>query len=247
MADPDIPRVISYLPHIKLTMTGGLGDSADGTASGPEIWACGLRLHSAILEAAPPTVAELQALSDAWAVPVRAWFVNPNSDISGIASLTVQKVVWVLANGKQRDVNTIVHDFASNTRGGGSNIPIWEQSYAITLRTALNRGRGHAGRIYPPVSGGQPAAVDTPYLAFAEAAQMGSAADTFINALNSVGKTTVARATDLSVSIMSTGVDVRPPIANVVTRLVVDRVADIQHRRTDRVPRLESTTYPVLP
>lgn len=235
----------TWLPHLKITLGGVLGSPA------VEIWSCGLRYYPAS-PSTPPTPNQLQGVADAVAPDASAWMSAPEGAISKSAYLTYVKAVWVLNTGKQRDANTAMHDFASPVQGGGNNAAaIWEQSYALTFRTAVNRGRGHSGRIYPPISGTGPA-VGQPYCAAGDANVMASnGALLLTNAATHVAGVIEPSGPTGGFAVMSVGDTVGgiTPLATYITAVVCDRVADIQHRRVNRVPRLEgtTTTIPYIP
>lgn len=243
MTAPGTKRVV---PQLKLTWGGALG------VPNLEIWSNGVTFGFVDANAAP-SEAEVRAVVDAIAEPLRLWHVGAASGISATASLQWTKAVWLLANGKQRDTNTARHDFPANTFGQGGSA-IWAQTYAITLRTKLARGRSHSGRIFPPAVGFQPEA-KTPYAAAGSVegmaagfAQLLMSMQTAIHlVLNPTNDAVPQRVLVPSVSSPGDTVTGVVPLLEPITGVVVDRVADIQHRRTNRVPRNEGplSAYPV--
>lgn len=211
-----------------------------------EIWSNGLAYR---VGPEAPSAAELQAIADGCAGPIQDFVTNINAQIGTAVSLEWVKAVWLLNNGKQRDTNTAIHDYASPfPRGSKSTNPIWEQSYCVTLRTALNRGRGHAGRIYLPLAGPQPDGT-TPY---APASYANSLANLFVTMNQQIMAAMAAalggggtRSGRLAIS-SRVSEDHPLPLLTDVTRVVVDRVPDVQRRRVNRVQRAEGTTVNIF-
>lgn len=240
MTNPDGPKV---LPHLRLSWGGNLG------APAVEIWSNALNFS---VGPEAPTADELQAIAAAAVAPVRQWISSPDSKIGNCVSLNWIKAVWVLNSGKQRDTNTAVKDLVSGEIAYGmmTPVPIWEQSYAITLRTALTRGPGHAGRIYPPVSGPPPENNGTPYAAKDVVDAMTVTFTLMVSGLTAAINQVVDPLTGSQSSngrkakliVVSRQTLTNPLARNTeVTRVVIDRVADIQHRRTNRLQRNEAT------
>jgi hypothetical protein len=119
--------------------------------------------------------------------------------------------------------------------------PPWYQTYVITFRTAVGRGRAHAGRIYPPLAGPHGLAAGSPYIAAADATAMATAAAAFLSScadrLHQVrGLTSVDYAHPVVVSPGSHQKGTQP-LAYDITGCEVDRVPDVMHSRTRQVPR----------
>lgn len=218
-----------------------------GAPDSGEIWSNTVRFVPAQAGNAPNAQA-LQTVADNVSAPLAAWMARADSLIGYDAYLTYVKSTWVGTNGKQRDQATAIHEWpGAGIVGGHALHVIWEQSYCITLRSALKRGRGHAGRIYPPLSGNPPAGV-TAYCAQQDANSMA----------HSFGLCLTQMATAVSniiepggptggFAVVSPGNSVKGtlPLYQYISTVVVDRVADIMHSRTNRVPRLEGTSTPV--
>lgn len=230
-----------WTPHLRISFGGTIGDTSVG-----EIWSNTIRY--VLAGQAAPSANTLQTVADNVAAPLSAWFSSAAALISSVANLTYVKATWVLDTGKQRDSNTAQHEYAApGPTGGHSFNPIWEQSYVITLRSGLKRGRGHAGRIYPPLSGNGPTGV-TPYCSAADATGMAHAF--------ALGMTQIATAISNVVepggptggfAVVSPGSRNAGtlPLYQYIQTVVVDRVADIMHSRTNRVKRLEGTPSPI--
>lgn len=229
------PALNPATPHMRLQFGGSIG------VPEVEVWSNGLAFR---VGPEAPSEQELQQIADAVANPIQDFVTNINSQIATAVALKWVKASWVLSSGKNRDVNTALHEYATPfPRGAKASGPIWPQTYAITLRTDLRRGRGHAGRIYVPVCGPAPEG-NTPYApaAYADglAVQFAALHTGLMTAINAVIQP-FARNAGLVIHSRATK-DGRPATMTDVTSCVVDRVADIQHRRTNRVPRLEGAT-----
>lgn len=232
---------VSVIPHLRVTWGGNLGTPAT------EIWSNGVALGLPTGEI--PSEPEVNAMVPLFYTHLAAWIGRPSSYISQSAHLNWVKAAWILPTGLQRDTNTAVFDVQEDIRGNYPDTCIWAQTYAITWRTDLKRGRGHSGRIYPPMVVAGPAA-QSPYCPASLANDMAVSATTLLagllaDAAQAMGPS--ARAlfpVVVSKGKPSTGL---LPKVTKITGVVVDRVADIQHRRTNRVPRLEGTKVPLYP
>lgn len=231
------PTPGAAIPHLRVSWGGFLG-------TGGEIWSNTKAWSLSTAEA--PTAAELEAITVAAAEPLTNLVSFAGVQVSPAVTFAWVKAVWLLNTGRQRDVNTAMYEFpaAGRPRGAGAAVP-WTQTYAVTLRTAVQRGRGHAGRLFPPPCGPMPEG-QTPYAPAAFADSLSANYAVALNGLRAAinealaGDPTV-RAADLVVSSRRTA-DGRAAMLTEVTSCVVDRVADVMHSRTNRVPRLEGAT-----
>ena len=235
----------TYVPHMKLQYGGALGLAA------LDEWSNSLRFLP------PPGFApsdeDLDAACAACVVPLSDWMARADTNISNSAKLDVVKLNWVQANGKQRGQNTILRDVIPSVSGAvGINPPPWFQTFAVTFRTRNRRGPGSVGRVYPPlVFHDAPSFEQGPYTTAAKATAMANSFRTLVIDL----RTAIAQAwtgggSNVPVwSVMSPGDTVRgtQPRATEIISVVVDRVPDVQHRRTNRVPRAEGTTVIIDP
>lgn len=223
---------------MQLSFGGSLGNSK------ADVWTCGLKYLYAD-RAYAPTQQDLDAILQIMASDVAGWFqggnVNGNSHISADAKLEWVKANYILASGLQRDVNTHVYDLPVPMSGPAALQVPWYQTLAITLRTGLKRGRAHSGRFFPPLVTVQPEA-GSPYIAAAEANGIAAwAQSALIDPLNahiSANGTQIGHIAVLSPGNTAAGTT---PTSQIVTGVVCDRVPDVQHRRTNRVARLEGT------
>jgi hypothetical protein len=238
--------MVSVVPHLRLSWGGSLGTPA------AEIWTNTLKWAND--QSLAPTRDALVGAVAAAAVPLKTWFSSLNARISPQAKMNWVKLNYIQGNGLQRDTDTVVFDVVPGAPGGAATDQApWIQSYALTLRTGLSRGRGHAGRIFPPACG-NPAdySGSTGYVARNIADYMALEFGTCIrdvrNAMN--GALGLEQppflnegvAYDLVVISASKTGDNRPPQSNEVVSVVCDRVPDIQHRRSNRLARAEGNT-----
>lgn len=240
--------VISPL-HLRMSWGGVLGNPA------MEIWSNTVNWIAATQDPADntltiPTVGQLQAGVDGIAEALRGWFQSPQALISRSAALKYCKLNFINDHGLQPESNTVVHDFPETLGNYIDANNIWEQSYALTLRTALQRGRSHSGRIYPPISGGS-IGVGQPYIDESQATGMATKFANFLTAATQgLNGAMLAAGYDPSgwrPAVVSPGSRSAgtPPLQQIITGVVCDRVADIQHRRTRNIPRREGTRVAV--
>lgn len=226
------------LPHLRLSWGGTLGDAAQ------DIWSNALNWR--IGGGSSASAEELEAIAVAVAPFLKTFVTGMPFDVSPAVAIRWVKAVWVLNTGKQRDQNTAIYDLPQIGRGIGS-AKIWEQTYALTLRTALKRGRGHAGRIFPPISGPQPTG-QSPYAALEFASDAAATYAAGIKATrDAINGILQGPARPAFLTVVSRGTATNPvPLLTDVTSVVMDRVADIQHRRVNRVVRAEGATASIL-
>jgi hypothetical protein len=231
---------ITWTPHVQISFGGTIG------VSNPEVWTCGFKWNL-VDPLSEPTPDQLQACLGTLSTDIAAWFggSGTNQSFIGIdAALTYVKLNMVEATGLQRAGDTIRTDLTTPVNGPQNVGVPWHQTYAVTLRTALHRGRSHSGRFYPPLVAVQPD-IGSPYCSLVAANGMASAAATLVTSINNdLG----SHAGMLGhIAVMSPGNTAKgtTPTHQNVTGVVVDRVADVQHRRTDRVARNETSVITI--
>ena len=233
----------TYLPHLRLSYGGVLGNSV------PEQWSNTLRWT---VLGQPPSRDQLEAACDAVRSPLAAWFQRSDSGIHVQASLTWAKLNWILETGRQRDTETVQSDFAPPVGGSRQEpAPPYYQTFAVTFRTRVSRGRGHSGRVFPPMvvhleTNG------TPYTTAASANAMASSYALLVRqaraAMGLIWQDSGVGVPILAVqSPGSSTAPVRGALQSEIIATVVDRVPDVQHRRTNRVPRSEGNTVLIDP
>lgn len=239
----------TWLPHVKLQFGGPIGAGEDewsntvrfkvnGDRSGNvgSIFLTGSQLDDAL--------AELE-------VPLKAWFTGNATGISSDAKLTWAKLNMIGTNGRQSEAQTHQREWTAVTGAFGGSPPPWFVTCALTMRTAYKRGRAHSGRIFPPLIKFQVVA-GSPYFSAGEAngaaGAWAAALDAIATAIseNSALPNTKSTYAVIASPAATAGPDPGGPVLLDVTGVVVDRVLDVQHRRTNRVPRAEGTTAPVV-
>lgn len=80
----------------------------------------------------------------------QTWF-NTGSLISNAARLLTLKLNLIGEDGRYVNPTTVQYDYTSIPVGNSSTKVPAQIAYAVSLRTALSRGRAHAGRFYVPV------------------------------------------------------------------------------------------------
>jgi hypothetical protein len=231
--------VNTWTPHLKISFGGTLGDPP------LEVWSNSVRFR---VSGSVPTAPQLQSIADACAPSIAAWISRGSSGIRTAVKGTYVKASWIQANGKQRDANTAQHDFsATEAKGSYTGAGLWVSTYCLTFRTDIKRGRGHSGRIYPPMAGVLPAAGD-PYVNVGEASNMANSGAVLLTNLDGQIANVLGGAEGVCApAVFSPGNSLRGtgPISNDIVSVVVDRVPDIMHSRTNRVPRQECPPQPV--
>jgi len=111
----------------------------------PERGQCGIRFY----DATPQTQADV----DNCAAAVSAFWSNATSVISQFHRLEFIRLASIDVDGKYFPGSVAYdHVYPGTIPGGGSAVALFPLQVAevITLRTAMPRGRGHAGRCYLP-------------------------------------------------------------------------------------------------
>ena len=233
----------TWLPHLRVSFGGTLGNPA------LEIWANSIRFKIGANDA--PNVASTEMDSAGLDIalplmitPLQNWITAAPAKVSTYAALTWCKLAWIKADGKQRDVSTHVVDVPAPNNGSSNLIPPYYQTFALTFRTDKRRGRGHSGRIYPPMV--SPALQGTGYTAYNDGNGMATAAATLLDALaaaiwiTDLGSPPVYPV--VGSAARATGPDAGGALLQRITGVVVDLVPDVQHRRTNQLKRAESQT-----
>lgn len=225
---------ISWLPHLQLSWGGTLGNA------GQEIWTNGVRFHVPDYVGNGPDTAGLQAIMVAVDAQVKAWVLDVGS-LSGIGSDVKYEWVkanWVLASGLQRDTNTNRADAVGGPYSGHSGLVPWYQTYAITLQTGFKRGRAHTGRIFPPIVAYAPE-LGTGLVSAAAANDMTTAAKNMFNGIQAGVRAEWVAGVTGHLAVLSPGNSAigTGAVAAQIQAVVVDRIPDVQHRRTNRLVR----------
>ena len=201
-----------WTPHVLLRWGGPLGD---------DTWSCGLRL------AATPDSLDTNAIVDEAAELVKSFHADTRSMHNGLAYLSWVKLNRIGGDGRYIDKGaTTLQEIEPAISPPIRQNHAPQLAIAVTLRTAITRGRAHAGRIYIPA---RAVAVD--------------ARGTFPTAT----ATDLATATALfirEVNVLMGDVQGRPAVRifssldgsnNAVTRVECGNVFDTQRRRRAQV------------
>jgi len=136
---------MAWSPHARVTFGGNVSDL--GTA-GVDEWQCNVNILP---------LSMTDAFCDAYLAAIQAalktWFVTAANNLSSTSDLRFVKCNLIGADGKY--VNpTITHqyDYTSIGVGGAASTMPAYLSLAYSWTTALMRGPGSKGRIYPPTA-----------------------------------------------------------------------------------------------
>lgn len=224
---------ITWTPHLKVSWGGTLGT---GTK---EVWTNSIRFLYLAAGFVPSEAQLTVADAGVWAA-LQNWFGDTSAGSSSFigedAHLAWLKMNSIDVNGLQVSQATHQYDPAPQAGLNLNTVPFY-QTYAITLRTALKRGRAHSGRIFPPLV--EPVVeVGTGMCTTQSATAM---ANSFATCLKAMTTALVTASQVGSFAVLSPGNTTKGqlPLATVITSTVVDRVPDVQHRRTNRLPRAE--------
>jgi hypothetical protein len=199
--------MVVYIGHRLLTIRGFQQSSL-------ERWGIGLRFSG------DSTATPTQAEADEFVAPTRTWFTTTSMFFPIGTTIDEIKLAPIGTNGKYPPGLDSTSAAIGAAITGNTNTQAWPMqcSLAITLTTALPRGRGHIGRFYLPAmrntipfSAGQ--------LGATEINGILAATKTWINAMNAFS--------DLG------SLEVFGPFgtANVVTGIRCGTVVDTQRRR----------------
>lgn len=227
--------MVASIPHFQLAWGGTIGTPA------VEVWSN--RVNWANNQSGDAPFDNVQAACTAVAADVRAWFIDTDSQIGAGCQLNWVKLNFINAQGAYRDPITARYDYPVPAGGVNTSSPvIWPQTYCLTLRTALARGRGHSGRVYPPLVAAPLASFNTPYISTADADLMAGRFAKLMNHARDTINTSLSFGADAyDLVVHSVGTATAGPKTTEVISVVCDRVADIQHRRNRQVPRAEGT------
>lgn len=97
-----------------------------------------------------------QAMVDGAATAVQTFWQLSTSNVPNYFGLDYLRLARVGVDGKYLPGSvSFDHTYASGINGGNTSPQIWPlaMAHAVTLRTAIPRGKAHAGRIYLPPLG----------------------------------------------------------------------------------------------
>lgn len=240
----------TYLQHVKLQFGGTLGNPAVEEWSNTVRFAYRGAGGDPEQESDVVTAGELEDAMVAMEEPLAAWFNGPDSFISYQAFLTYMKLNMINDQGHQFDANTHRRELLYAGSVGGTCH--YYETFALTMRTDVKRGRGNAGRIFPPMVVCPPEG-STPYISAAHADRMARAWAICLNDMSDALGDVISLALEdsqvrpvIAAPASSTGPNPGGALLREVRGVVVDRVADVQHRRTNRIPRSESAKFDIV-
>lgn len=191
------------------------GEQFTGSSGVQETWQFGIRFLGS-----PSTVT--QALVDSLATPTATLFADVSFSMKSIARLAFIKLAQIDVDGHYvPGTIAYTHSFSPMVSGAGTAGDPWPPQCAvvITERTALPRGRAHAGRFYLPVMQGV-IGTDGKMPAGRPAVLLGPLR-TWLNAINGTAGMGVA-------SVMS---KVGAGATQTITKLECGNVVDTQRKR----------------
>lgn len=197
--------------------------SFGGTLFETETWACTMHIESTVFDAAMPA---------AFQTAIKNVVESPVARVSGGVELE-----WIKFNEIDPPTNNYLSETTANTffyptalMSGAMKSPA-QVSVAVSLRTALTRGRAHAGRVFPPTSVTDGSMGSDGLLTESAANDIAGAWATCVSAINAVAGGRVVVWSHVG------------QIVEDVTAVRVGRVPDTQQRRREALP--EKPTAPV--
>jgi len=156
-------------PFLRLVLQGYLYNE--------DVWSLSMSLIANVDGANPPDEVPPALIS-----AVQAYWAGSTPIVSAHASVATIKLNEIGTNGKYTSPTTVLYDFDPRLNGTGGSTPAPQVSLAISLTTAIARGRAHAGRYYLPIPA--PQAQATGRLSAQAVGEQVSAAQTFLEAVN---------------------------------------------------------------
>lgn len=136
---------MAWAPHMKVVFGGNLSNLS---TMGTDTWQCNVNITPISLVDAfcDPYLAAIQG-------PLKTWFITAANLMSSIADLRYVKCNMIGTDGKYSNP-TVTHrfDYTSVGVGGASSSMPITNTLAFSWSTALMRGPGSKGRIFPPIA-----------------------------------------------------------------------------------------------
>lgn len=133
---------MAYTPHVLVAFGGSWTDEPS------EMWENTVRL---LANGGGGDTLDPEAYLTAIATNLKTWFSAAGTSMSSRATLNYVKVNHIGADGTYVDKTTThLRDYSPVVPGGATQNMAGFISLAYTWETALLRGPGHRGRIYPP-------------------------------------------------------------------------------------------------
>lgn len=210
---------MAYTPHVLFAMGGHWLSDPE------EIWECTVRLSA---DGGGGDTLDCDAYLAAIATPLKTWYSAAGTGMVGFANLEWIKANHIGTDGKYVDTGvTHIRDYTPVVSGGGVGVAPGYCTLAYTWETAVARGPGHRGRIYPPNA---TRALSGQFKV--------SNADATANSLNGAGLLAVLKNTAAGVA----GTHGTPVVASKIggaiheiTGCSSDNIYDVQRRRKNRI------------
>lgn len=133
---------MAYTPHVLVAFGGSWTDTPS------EVWECTVRI---LADGGGGVTIDPDAYLAAIHAPLGAWFSAVGTKMASSATLKWLKANHIGADGKYVDETTThLYDYPAPPVGGVAQAQPGYCTLAYTWETALLRGPGHRGRIYPP-------------------------------------------------------------------------------------------------
>jgi hypothetical protein len=209
---------VAYTDHVLVAF----GGSWDNETS--EIWESTVRMSA---DGGGGVTLDPDAWLAAVAAPLFNWFGMGSAGMSSHATLKWLKCNHVGADGKYTDTGiTHVHDYSPTTTGGVPQTGPGYCTLAYTWETAVVRGPGHRGRIYPPNA---TYALATPFRVSSADRNLAAAAG---EALLHIFRNSAGAAGSKGTPVIASKIG---GAIHDITGVTCDDVYDVQRRRKNRV------------
>jgi len=204
------PRMAAYQPHYRLAFGGPLFTT--------EEWSCRLNITSA---GTLPTSGEADTMLPTLATAIGVWVAAAGSYLSSATGLSWVKFNKIAASGHYDDPdNSRTQEVTGGIVGTGTPGVPPQTALVVSLMTAHNRGKAHAGRMFTPCLAG---GTDSGGMVAASQAAIATSMTTLLNSINGI--------------VTPAGVSIVAPTgeSNHVTRVRVGRVYDTMRSRRNKL------------
>lgn len=215
---------MAWARHMRVTFGGNLSDL--GTMA-TEIWQCNVNINPTSLNDAfcDPYLAAIQAA-------LKTWFITAANQISSAADLRYIKCNLIGVDGLYENP-TVTHRYDYTSIGAGGSTPTipGDMCLAYSWSTALMRGPGSKGRIYPP---------NAPTTAAAGSMiASGSSISAAVTSAKALLTVLASSSTTAAVPVIASGVNAS---LTPITGVRVGNLFDVQRRRRNAAPEIYSAS-----